>query len=249
MTMPNRNAFVAAALFMATCLSPGEALHADTGRAEANKALWGDVEFQISRLRTETGIDGLSPEVRRVLHEVPRERFVPEDQRRHAYENRPLPIGYGQTISQPLIVALMTELLDIEAGDRVFELGTGSGYQAAVLGALGAEVYSVEIVPELGARARETLDELGYSTVQSRIGDGYFGWEQAAPFDAIIVTAASEHIPPPLLQQLKPGGRMIIPVGSRFLTQKLVLVSRDPEGGVRTREILPVTFVPLTGTR
>ena len=247
--MPSRNPYFAVALFMLMCLSPNAAVHGDTGRAAANRALWGDVEFQISRLRTETGIDGLSPEVRRVLHEVPRERFVPEDQRRHAYENRPQPNGYGQTISQPLIVALMTELLDLEDGDRVFELGTGSGYQAAVLGALGAEVYSVEIVPELGERARATLDELGHTTVQTRIGDGYFGWDEAAPFDAIVVTAASEHIPPPLLQQLKPGGRMIIPVGSRFLTQKLVLVSRDQEGSVRTREILPVTFVPLTGTR
>lgn len=247
--MSNRNAFFATALFAAMSLSPNGVVRGDAGLTAPQKALWGDVEFQISRLRTETGVDRLSPEVRRALHQVPRERFVPEEQRPRAYENRPLPIGYGQTISQPLIVALMTELLDIETGDRVFELGTGSGYQAAVLGELGAEVYSVEIVPELGERARATLDELGYTTVQSRIGDGYFGWEEAAPFDAIIVTAASEHIPPPLLQQLKPGGRMIIPVGSRFLTQKLVLVSRDQEGSVRTREILPVTFVPLTGTR
>jgi protein-L-isoaspartate(D-aspartate) O-methyltransferase len=247
--MPNRTKFFIAVLLAATCLSSNPVVPADAELAAANTALWGDVEFQISRLRTELGIDRLSPAVRRVLHEVPRERFVPQDQRRHAYENRPLPIGFGQTISQPLIVAVMTELLAIEPGDRVFELGTGSGYQAAVLGALGAEVYSVEIIPELGERARATLDELGYTAVKSRVGDGYFGWEAAAPFDAIIVTAASEHIPPPLLQQLKPGGRMIIPVGSRFLTQKLVLVTRDQGGSVRTREVLPVTFVPLTGRR
>lgn len=213
---------------------------------QAERALWGDVEFQISRLRSELGFDQLSPAVRRALHEVPRHRFVPDEQRRYAYENRPLPIGHGQTISQPLIVAIMTELLRIGPGSRVFELGTGSGYQAAVLAALGAEVYSVEIIPELAERAHVTLDALNYE-VTTRIGDGYHGWKEAAPFDAIIVTAASDHIPPPLIQQLKPGGRMLVPVGSRYLTQKLVLVTRDEHGEIRTQEMLPVTFVPLTG--
>jgi len=213
----------------------------------ARQVLWGDVEFQISRLRTELGFDQLSSTVRTALWRVPRERFVPDGQKRYAYENRPLPIGYAQTISQPLIVAIMTELLAIERGDRVFELGTGSGYQAAVLDSLGAEVYSVEIVPELGERARKTLDSTGHQNVKTRIGDGYFGWEDAAPFDAIIVTAASDHIPPPLIRQIKPGGRMVIPVGSRYVIQKLVLVSRDADGMVTTREIIPVTFVPLTG--
>lgn len=214
----------------------------------ANRALWTEVESQISQLRDELGIDRLSPRVREALMHVPRARFVPEDERRRAFENRPLPIGYGQTISQPLIVAAMTALLEVKPGDRIFELGTGSGYQAAILDALGAEVYSVEIVPELGARARDTLDELGHRGVQTRIGDGYFGWEEAAPFDAIIVTAASDHIPPPLIRQLKPGGRMLIPVGSRYVTQKLVLITRDERGAVKTRELLPVVFVPLTGT-
>ncbi|HOP16528.1 MAG: protein-L-isoaspartate(D-aspartate) O-methyltransferase [Gammaproteobacteria bacterium] len=213
---------------------------------QAERALWGDVEFQISRLRSELGFDQLSPAVRGALHEVPRQRFVPDGQRRHAYENRPLPIGHGQTISQPLIVAIMTELLQIGPGARVFELGTGSGYQAAVLAALGAEVYSVEIIPELAERAHVTLDALNYK-VATRIGDGYHGWKEAAPFDAIIVTAAVDHIPPPLIQQLKPGGRMLVPIGSRYLTQKLVLVTRDEHGAVRTQEMLPVTFVPLTG--
>lgn len=213
---------------------------------QAERALWGDVEFQISRLRSELGFDQLSPAVRGALHEVPRHRFVPDGQRRHAYENRPLPIGHGQTISQPLIVAIMTELLQIGPGARVFELGTGSGYQAAVLAALGAEVYSVEIIPELAERAHVTLDALNYK-VRTRIGDGYHGWQEAAPFDAIIVTAASDHIPPPLIQQLKPGGRMLVPIGSRYLTQKLVLVTRDEHGAIRTQEMLPVTFVPLTG--
>ncbi len=211
--------------------------------------LWQEVELQIFRLRNELGFDKLSGPVRKSLLETPRHRFVPESQRSNAYRNRPLPIGHGQTISQPLIVAAMTEMLAINPGDKVFELGTGSGYQAAVLDALGAEVFSVEIVSALGERARETLDALGHDGVETRIGDGYDGWPGQAPFDAIIVTAASDHIPPPLLRQLKPGGRLLIPIGNRYLTQKLVLVTRTPEGKIRTREIIPVTFVPLTGER
>jgi protein-L-isoaspartate(D-aspartate) O-methyltransferase len=181
------------------------------------------------------------------LLSVPRHDYVPPELSERAYLNRPLPIGHGQTISQPLIVAVMTELLRIEPGDRVFELGTGSGYQAAVLSALDAEVYSVEIVPELGESARRSLDRTGHDAVSTRIGDGYLGWEEAAPFDAIIVTAAGDHVPPPLIRQLKPGGRMVLPVGGRYQTQQLVLVSRDEEGRVRTRELMPVSFVPLTG--
>jgi protein-L-isoaspartate(D-aspartate) O-methyltransferase len=220
----------------------------DPARA-ASAQLWDTVELQISRLRGELGFAELSPPVRQALEQVPRHLFVPEPQRAHAYENRPLPIGYGQTISQPLIVALMTELLAVGPGDRVFELGTGSGYQAAVLDALGCEVYSVEIIPELARSAREVLDAQGHADVQTRIGDGYFGWPEAATFDAVIVTAASDHIPPPLVQQLKPGGRMLIPVGGRYATQQLVLVMRDEQGLVTTREITPVHFVPLTGQR
>jgi len=222
---------------------------ADKTSDAARMALWADVESEISALRSELGFERLSPAVRAALSRVPRERFVPDGQRQYAYENRPLPIGYAQTISQPLIVAIMTELLQVQPGDRVFELGTGSGYQAAILDALGAEVYSVEIVAPLGKRARKTLDQLGHTRVQSRVADGYFGWQEAAPFDAIVVTAASDHIPPPLLSQLKAGGRMVIPVGSRFVVQKLVLVTRDKAGAIRTREILPVSFVPLTGER
>lgn len=227
----------------------GPVATADDWRNNARRVLWDDVEFQISRLRSELGFEQLSAGVRNALQKVPREAFIPEKQKRHAYENRPLPIGYAQTISQPLIVAIMTELAAIEPGDRVFELGTGSGYQAAVLDTLGAQVYSVEIVPELGERARKTLDDTGHQNIKTRIGDGYFGWEETAPFDAIIVTAASDHIPPPLIRQIAPGGRMIIPVGSRYVTQKLVLVTRNDEGMVTTREIIPVTFVPLTGQR
>jgi protein-L-isoaspartate(D-aspartate) O-methyltransferase len=172
---------------------------------------------------------------------------VPEDQQAHAYENRPLPIGFGQSISQPYIVALMTDLLGIKAGDSVLEVGTGSGYQAAVLSGLVARVSTIEIVPQLGERARDILQQLGYDNVEVRIGDGYHGWEERAPFDAIIVTAAASHVPPPLVHQLKPGGRMVIPVGSRFLVQELLVVEKSEAGEVTTRQILPVTFVPLTG--
>ena len=215
----------------------------------AERALWADVDFKIRRLQLELGFRRLSDRVRAALVAVPREQFIPEERRAAAYANRPVPIGYGQTISQPLIVAVMSELLAIEPGERVFELGTGSGYQAAILDAMGAQVYSVEIIPELAQRARQTLDRLGHGDVHTRVGDGYFGWPEAAPFDAIVVTAAADHVPPPLLQQLKPGGRMLIPVGSRYATQKLVLISREADGTIRTREILPVTFVPLTGER
>ncbi|MEN8174820.1 MAG: protein-L-isoaspartate(D-aspartate) O-methyltransferase [Pseudomonadota bacterium] len=178
---------------------------------------------------------------------VPRHRFVSADQAARAYENRPLPIGHGQTISQPYIVALMTDLLGVQPGDRVFELGTGSGYQAAVLAELGCNVWSVEIVAELGKRAEEVLAELGYDKVTTRVGDAYYGWKEEAPFDAIVVTAAGDHVPPPLIEQLKPGGRMMIPVGTSFLTQQLMLVEKLEDGSIRSREILPVAFVPLTG--
>ncbi len=219
------------------------------GFAAAAEDLWAEVDTQVYQLRSELGFDRLSLPVRDALRAVPREQFMPLEARQRAYENRPIPIGYGQTISQPLIVAAMTELLGIEPGQRVFELGTGSAYQAAVLAAIGADVYTVEIIRPLAERARETLDRLGFEHVNTRVGDGYFGWAEAGPFDAIIVTAANDHIPPPLLRQLKPGGRMVIPVGSRYSTQKLVLITRDADGTVRTREILPVTFVPLTGER
>jgi protein-L-isoaspartate(D-aspartate) O-methyltransferase len=189
----------------------------------------------------------LDPRVMAAMGKVPRHEFVPVYVRDLAYRNRPLGIGHGQTISQPYIVALMTDLLRLEPGDRVFELGTGSGYQAAILAELAGEVYTVEIIEPLGKKARATLKALHYDNVRVRIGDGYYGWEKHAPFDAIVVTAAASHIPPPLIRQLKPGGRMVIPVGSRFMTQELVLVEKDGKGRVTTRQILPVRFVPLTG--
>jgi protein-L-isoaspartate(D-aspartate) O-methyltransferase len=191
--------------------------------------------------------EALDPRVMAAMAKVPRHEFVPAGQRHHAYDNRPLPIGYGQTISQPYIVALMSDLIKPQPGDRVLELGTGSGYQAAILAELTAAVYSIEIIEELGKEADERLSRLGYENVTLRVGDGYYGWEEHAPFDAIVVTAAASHVPPPLVAQLKPGGRMVIPVGSRFLTQQLVLIEKQADGPLITRQILPVKFVPLTG--
>ena len=193
--------------------------------------------------------EALDPRVMAAMGKVPRHEFVPAIQRSNAYRNRPLPIGYGQTISQPYIVALMSDLIKPQAGDRVLELGTGSGYQAAILAELTGHVYSIEIIEALGKQADERLSRLGYDNITLRLGDGYSGWEEHAPFDAIVVTAAASHVPPPLVAQLKPGGRMIIPVGSRFLTQQLVLIEKAPGGQLITRQILPVKFVPLTGER
>ena len=179
------------------------------------------------------------------LRKVKRHLFVPEDLTEDAYEDGPLPIGYGQTISQPYIVALMTELMHLGPSDRVLEIGTGSGYQAAVLGEITDSVFTVEIIEELARSARARLQRLGYSNVQVRNTDGYDGWPDAAPFDAIIVTAAAEHIPPPLLGQLKNGGRMVIPIGHPFFVQNLIVVTKH-NGAVHTQTIIPVRFVPLT---
>jgi len=211
------------------------------------QVLLNQIESELQELAGIPGIKPLSAKVRGAMERVERHRFVPDDLLEHAYENRPLHIGHGQTISQPLIVALMTDLLSIEPGERVFELGTGSGYQAAVLAELGAEVYSMEIIEPLGEKASQRLRALGYTKVEVRVGDGYDGWPEAGPFDAIIVTAAGDHIPTPLVAQLKPGGRMIIPVGGRYLVQQLVLITKGKDGELQTRNILPVRFVPITG--
>lgn len=194
-----------------------------------------------------TGRFKLDSKVINALQTVPRHKFVPRTRMHVAYENRPLPIGYGQTISQPYIVALMTDLLEIDAKDVILEIGTGSGYQAAILAELTRSVYTIEIIKPLGEQAATRLKEQGYDYVQTRIGDGYFGWKDAGPFDGIIVTAAASHVPPPLIEQLKPGGRMVIPVGSQFMTQQLMVIEKDKQGKVRSRQILPVAFVPLTG--
>ncbi|NCA88639.1 MAG: protein-L-isoaspartate(D-aspartate) O-methyltransferase [Gammaproteobacteria bacterium] len=196
---------------------------------------------------SETGRPAFSAAVMAALTKVPRHRFVPADQVPYAYDNRPLAIGHGQTISQPYIVALMTDLIDPRTDQTVLEIGTGSGYQAAVLAELVAQVYSIEIIAPLATEAANRIRELGYANIQTRTGDGYYGWEEAGPFDAILVTAAASHVPPPLIRQLKPGGRMVIPVGAHFMAQYLLLVEKDEDGQVSTRQILPVSFVPLTG--
>jgi len=178
------------------------------------------------------------------MRKVQRHLFVPDDMVDYSYDDRPLPIGYGQTISQPYIVAYMTEIINPRPDYNVLEIGTGSGYQAAVLSGIVKEVYSIEIIDSLGNQARKRLDKLNYKNIHVRLGDGYHGLKDKAPFDAIVVTAAAEHIPPPLISQLKENGRMIIPVGSPFMTQQLMLVEKK-KGRIRTSSMIPVQFVPF----
>jgi protein-L-isoaspartate(D-aspartate) O-methyltransferase len=196
-----------------------------------------------------TGRPVLREAVMAAMERVPRHRFVPASQEAFAYDNRPLPIGEGQTISQPFIVALMTDLLAPRPGDVVLEVGTGSGYQAAILAGLVRKVHTIEIVEQLARRAMQVLAELGYRNVEVRIGDGYNGWPDAAPFDSIIVTAAPREVPRPLIEQLKPGGRMVIPAGRSGGQQDLLLVEKRPDGTATTRRTLSVRFVPLTRDR
>ncbi|MBU3735993.1 MAG: protein-L-isoaspartate(D-aspartate) O-methyltransferase [Methylobacterium sp.] len=198
-------------------------------------------------VQPEAGGEGISARVLAVLERVPRHRFVPQHLSLHAYDNRPLPIGHDQTISQPYIVGLMTELLGVQPGARILEVGTGSGYQAAVLAESGASVWSVEIVEPLAARAAATLQALGYDTVAVKVGDGYAGWPEHAPFDGIIVTAGAAHVPQPLLDQLKPGGRMVIPVGAPYAVQQLWLIEKSGDGHSHRKRVTEVRFVPLTG--
>ncbi len=209
-------------------------------------------EARIARDRlVENGIVALGVKDERVIaamRRVPRHLFVPEAQRRRAYENRPLPIGWDQTISQPYIVASMTEVIRPKHGDKILEIGTGSGYQAAVLAEITPHVWSIEIKEPLAKRAAKTLRDLGYDEVEAKHGDGYYGWKEKGPFDAIVVTAAAPHIPPPLVRQLKPGGRLVIPVGRPMAVQALKLVTKDERGRVRSKDLYPVRFVPLTGS-
>jgi protein-L-isoaspartate(D-aspartate) O-methyltransferase len=198
---------------------------------------------------SETSRPRFADAVMAAMGRVPRHRLVPPEQVPYAYENRPLPIGHGQTISQPYIVALMTDLLDPKPSDVVLEIGTGSGYQAAVLAELVAKVYTIEIVAPVGKRAEAQLAALGYRNIAVRIGDGYLGWPEAAPFDGIVVTAAAPHVPQPLVEQLKPGGRLVIPVGAEWQTQELLVIEKRPDGSTATKRTIPVRFVPLTRSR
>ncbi len=187
-----------------------------------------------------------SPEVLEAMRRCPRHVFVPQTEQRHAYADSPLPIGHGQTISQPYIVALMSELLELTPESKVLEVGTGSGYQAAVLAHLTPHVYTIEIVKPLAERAKKTLAEQGYKTVQCRTADGYFGWQEHAPFDAIIVTCAAGHLPPPLWKQIKPGGRIVVPIGGQHEVQRLVVITKTADGKRKSESVLSVRFVPLT---
>jgi protein-L-isoaspartate(D-aspartate) O-methyltransferase len=206
-----------------------------------------DIEAEVALTRHLIGKTALDQRVMKAMRKVPRDRFVPADRVAHAFDNGPLPIGHGQTISQPYIVALMTDLLNPEADDVVLEIGAGSGYQAAILSRLVKRVYTVEIIPTLGEQAAERLRKLGYDNVEVRVGDGYFGWPEHAPYDGILVTAAAPYIPEPLIEQLKPGGRLVIPVGLPFHYQELMTVDKDEQGEIETTSILGVAFVPLTG--
>jgi protein-L-isoaspartate(D-aspartate) O-methyltransferase len=190
--------------------------------------------------------DALDEHVMQSLGTVERHKFVPSRQLPFAYDNRPLPIGHGQTISQPYIVALMTDLIEPDRDFVVLEIGTGSGYQAAILAKLVTHVYSIEIIAALADKASARLTRLGYDNVTTMLGDGYHGWEEHAPYDAIVVTAAASHVPPPLVHQLKVGGRMIIPVGGQFMTQQLLLLEKTADDEIITRQIAAVRFVPLT---
>ena len=238
-----------ARILLLACVMPLCAATDEADYAKARKALLAEIQRDAAATANSTGRPRFSESVIGAMDAVPRHRFVPASEMRRAYENRPLPIGHGQTISQPYIVALMTELLEPEADDVMLEVGTGSGYQAAVLSKLVERVYTIEIVEPLGRNAGDRLRRLGFLNVEVKLADGYHGWPEHAPYDGIIVTAASNAIPPPLIQQLKPGGRMVIPVGAPFFTQNLILLEKDAKGNVSTTTVLPVAFVPLTGER
>ncbi|MBK5941753.1 protein-L-isoaspartate(D-aspartate) O-methyltransferase [Halochromatium roseum] len=224
-------------------------LHADAPGPEGRPTFGAAREEERERMvERQIARRGVSDEaVLAAMRSVPRHAFVPPDLHDRAYADSPLPIGHGQTISQPFIVAFMSETLQLAPGDRVLEIGTGSGYQAAILGAMGVEVVTIEIIRPLAEQAAALLDKLGYDNITAIHGDGYHGYQALAPYDAIIVTAAAQHVPPPLIEQLKPGQRMVIPVGRAGWTQNLLLVTKTEEGQTRTRNLMSVTFVPLTG--
>jgi len=224
----------------------GGGVQAQDPYARERAALLREIAAMARETGAETGRPVFSARVMAAMAKVPRHLFVPAAYGALAYANRPLPIGHGQTISQPYIVALMTDLLDAKPGDTVLEIGTGSGYQAAVLSELVARVFSIEIIEPVGKNAAATLAHLGYKNIETRIGDGYNGWPERMPFDAIIVTAAAPQVPPALATQLKPGGRMVVPVGREGEVQFLHVLVKQPDGSISTQRSLPVRFVPLT---
>jgi protein-L-isoaspartate(D-aspartate) O-methyltransferase len=226
--------------------SSGEERGEEPSRYSAMQEMIQAIQHDASLTATYTGVRAISEPVIAAMGAVPRDQFVPDGARTSAFENRPLRIGHGQTISQPFIVALMTDLLQPEAGDRVLEIGTGSGYQAAVLAELVESVYTIEIIPDLATTAAARLAELGYESVHVKAGDGWYGWPEEAPFDGIMVTAVSEQAPPKLVEQLAPGGRLVLPLGPQFGAQMLVVLSKDDEGVLHRRDVLPVQFVPFT---
>ncbi|MGQ0429415.1 MAG: protein-L-isoaspartate(D-aspartate) O-methyltransferase [Gammaproteobacteria bacterium] len=231
------------------CLLPFLAAAEEDRYAVKRRALLTEIQREAAATADLTGRPRIRARVTAAMDAVPRHEFVSADYVDEAYDNRPLPIGHGQTISQPYIVAIMTELLDPEPDDVMLEIGAGSGYQAAVLARLVKQVKSIEIIAPLADSARRRLLRLGYENVEVKLADGYFGWPEYGPYDGIIVTAAAAAIPPPLIAQLKPGGRMVIPVGAPFYSQDLIVVEKDVKGKITTRSVLPVAFVPLTGDR
>ncbi len=214
-----------------------------------NKQMLREIEMEVEYTRSMIGRTALDSRVIEAMKTVPRHEFVPVGDRHQAYYNGPLPIGQGQTISQPYIVALMTDLLEPTADDVVLEVGTGSGYQAAALSRVVRQVYTLEIIDALSKRAAETLQQVGYSNVECRVGDGYEGWLEQAPFDGIIVTAASPNIPQSLVDQLKPGARLVIPIGMPYFHQELMVAVKEESGGISVTDVLGVVFVPLTRKR
>ena len=234
------------ALILVSCLAIQLEAVADRF-AEPRQKMVAVIRSMVADTQRTTAIAELDPRVMSALGTVPRHEFVPKKLHAVAYANRPLPVGHGQTISQPYIVALMTDLLEIDRDAVVLEVGTGSAYQAAVLAELVRQVYTMEIIEPLAIEATERLARLGYDNVEVKFADGYYGWSEKGPFDAVIVTAAVNHIPPSLVEQLRPGGRLVVPVGERFTVQHLLLVHKLDEERVQIRQILPVRFVPLTG--
>ena len=222
-------------------------LYAADDYADARQRLVRVIEADVRETSLYLNKRELDPAVMKAMATVPRHEFVPFLGRPFAYSNQPLPIGHGQTISQPYIVAIMTDMLKVSSKSRVLEIGTGSGYQAAILAELVDKVYSIEIIKPLADKAKKRLKRLGYNNITLKFGDGYYGWKEYAPFDSIVVTAAASHVPPSLIKQLKTGGRMVIPVGSRFMTQELLLINKEKEDKITVRQVLPVSFVPLTG--